>query len=201
MGRTIGTVWLSLNEALVKGRLRERMRSVPKGPAKHSNHSETRSAPIDQVVANATHRGSLVDDLVGPFARFLLVQTIPGLLVLGESKPIQVFVRKLLARGVVGPFSQNGGTGGNTAARLSGFWMLGQRISAHGLHDFEDLSFGAIILHALVDVSGHRPMLRARVPGVVGVSLRTAAIKGGLVGFRQRQILSDPPSQIRVGNQ
>ena len=51
-----------------------------------------RSAPIAPVVGNAK-RGSLIDDLVGPFARFLLVQTIPRLLVLGETKSVEVLVR------------------------------------------------------------------------------------------------------------
>ena len=136
---------------------------------RQAHHHQLRTVgrgPHRSIRSWATLRsGSLVDDLVGPFARFLLVQTVPRLLVLGEAKSVEVLVRKLLRRGVVGPVTQDGGSSGDAAARLSGFRMLRERIGAHGLHNFEDLSFGAIILNALVDVSGHRSMLRVCVPG------------------------------------
>ena len=138
---------------------------------------------------------------LGPLPAFFSYKPSPAFWYLVKPSRSRFLSESFCARGVVGPVTQDGGASGDAATRLSGFRMLRERIGAHGLHDFEDLSLGAIILNALVDVSGHRSMLRVCVPGVVGVSLRTTTIKGGLVGFRQRQIFSDPSSQIGVGNQ
>ena len=95
-------------------------------PSPSVTNSWVRSAPIAPVTGNATKRGSLVDDLVGPFALSSRTNH-PRFLVLGETKSVEVLVRKL-RRGVVGPVTQDGGSSGDAAARLSGFRMLRERI-------------------------------------------------------------------------